>query len=159
MLVILSRGFVVKDETLNSREAWFGSLPGHVTPNVRRPIVNTINLAHMIPVSAVWAGDLVIRHLQTVTGVGTPHVYCSTAGSTPFRLNLAVGDVGHTLIVGPTGAGKSTLLALLAMQWRRYPNAAAVIFDKDRSARAATMAVGGEGYEPGNEGTAMAFQP
>jgi len=157
--VIQSRGFVVKDETLNSREAWFGSLPGHVTPNVRRPIVNTVNLAHMIPVSAVWAGDVENHHLRTATGVGTPHVYCSTAGSTPFRLNLAVGDVGHTLIVGPTGAGKSTLLALLALQWRRYPNAQVIIFDKDRSARAATMAVGGEVYEPGNESAAMAFQP
>ena len=30
---------------------------------------------------------------------------------TPFRLDLHVGDVGHTLVVGPTGAGKSVLLA------------------------------------------------
>jgi type IV secretion system protein TrbE len=40
-----------------------------------------------------------------------------TDGTTPFRLNLHAGDVGHTLIVGPTGAGKSVLLSLLAMQW------------------------------------------
>ena len=26
-----------------------------------------------------------------------------------------VGDVGHTLVVGPTGAGKSVLLALMAL--------------------------------------------
>ena len=43
-----------------------------------------------------------------------------TEGSTPFRFSLHVGDVGHTLIVGPTGAGKSVLLALMAMQFRRY---------------------------------------
>ena len=30
-----------------------------------------------------------------------------TEGSTPFRFSLHVGDVGHTLVVGPTGAGKS----------------------------------------------------
>ena len=42
------------------------------------------------------------------------------SGSTPFRLNLHVDDVGHTLIFGPTGSGKSTLLALIAAQFRRY---------------------------------------
>ncbi|AWX93979.1 hypothetical protein DPM13_16245 [Paracoccus mutanolyticus] len=39
--------------------------------------------------------------------------------STPFRLSLHVGDVGHTLVVGPTGAGKSVLLALMVAV-RRY---------------------------------------
>jgi type IV secretion/conjugal transfer VirB4 family ATPase len=156
---IQSRGFVVRDETLNSRDAWLGSLPGHVYANIRRPIVHTINLAHMMPVSAVWAGDQETAHLKSVSGVGDAHVTCSTSGDTPFRLNLAVQDVGHTLIIGPTGAGKSTLLALLAMQWLRYPGAKVVIFDKDRSARAATMAAGGTYYEPGDERSPVAFQP
>jgi len=26
-----------------------------------------------------------------------------------------VGDVGHTIVVGPTGAGKSVLLSMLAL--------------------------------------------
>lgn len=157
--VIQSRGFVVKDETLNSREAWLGSIPGHVYANVRRPIISTLNLAHIMPLSAIWAGDEQNRHLQEVTGIGTPHIICSTTGSTPFRLNLTIGDVGHTLIVGPTGAGKSTLLAMLALQWLRYPDAQVVIFDKDRSSRSATLAVQGDYYEPGGEKAALAFQP
>jgi type IV secretion system protein VirB4 len=157
--VIQSNGFSVVDETLNAREAWLGSLPGHTTPNVRRPIVSTLNVAHVMPVSATWAGDAENRHLLEQAGVGTPHVYCSTAGSTPFRLHLAVGDVGHTLVIGPTGAGKSTLLALLALQWLRYPGAQVLLFDKDRSARAATLAVGGTLYEPGDDHASAAFQP
>ncbi|RNA64500.1 conjugal transfer protein TrbE [Prosthecochloris sp. ZM_2] len=157
--VVQSRGFAVKDETLNSREAWLGSLPGHVYANVRRPMVNSLNLAHMMPLSAIWAGSEGSAHLGKVCGRGTPHVLCSTTGSTPFRLNLFVGDVGHTLVVGPTGAGKSTLLGLLELQWLRYPHARVVIFDKDRSARAATMAVGGTYYEPGGERAPLAFQP
>jgi len=157
--VIQSRGFTVRDETLNSTHAWLGSLPGHVYANVRRPLVSSLNLAHLMPLSSVWAGDVVNRHLESVCGVGAPHLSCSTTGSTPFRLHLAVGDVGHTLVIGPTGAGKSTLLGMLGLGWLKYPGAQVIVFDKDRSARAATLAVGGACYEPGNEHAPVAFQP
>jgi type IV secretion/conjugal transfer VirB4 family ATPase len=157
--VVQGRGFTVKDETLNSTQAWLGSLPGHVYANVRRPIVHSMNLTHLMPLSSVWAGDAVNRHLESVCGVGTPHLYCSTTGSTPFRLHLAVGDVGHTLVLGPTGSGKSTLLGMLALGWLKYPGAQVIVFDKDRSARAATLAVGGICYEPGKETAPVAFQP
>jgi len=157
--VIQSRGFIAMDETLNSKEAWLGSLPGHVYANIRRPLISTLNLAHLMPLSAIWAGEHENSHLRELTGHGVPHMMCSTTGSTPFRLNLNIGDVGHTLVVGPTGAGKSTLLCMLELQWLRYPDAQVVIFDKDRSARAATMAVAGEYHEPGNEDAALAFQP
>jgi type IV secretion/conjugal transfer VirB4 family ATPase len=157
--VIQGRGFTVKDETLNSTQAWLGSLPGHVYANVRRPIVNSMNLTHLMPMSSVWAGDAVNGHLEKLCGVGAPHLYCSTTGSTPFRLHLAVGDVGHTLIIGPTGSGKSTLLGMLALGWLKYPGAQVIVFDKDRSARAATLAVGGTCYEPGKENAPVAFQP
>lgn len=156
---IQAGGFTVKDETLNSLQAWLGSLPGHVYANVRRPLVHSLNVAHLMPVSSVWAGDDENHHLQKVCGVGACHVYCSTTGDTPFRLNLNVGDVGHTLVIGPTGAGKSTLLGVLALQWLKYPDGQVIIFDKDRSARAATLAAGGTCYEPGNDRAPLAFQP
>ena len=136
--IINGRGFTVIKETLNAVDAWLGSLPGHVYANVRRPILHTLNLAHMVPISAVWAGEASNQHLNA-----PPLLQAQTAGATPFRLNLHVGDVGHTLVVGPTGAGKSVLLSLLAMQWRRYEGAQVFIFDKGRSARAATLAMNG----------------
>jgi len=157
--VIQSRGFTVKDETLQSFDAWLGSLPGQNYSNVRRPLVSTLNLCHILPISAIWAGNKENKHLKEVTGMGAPHVVCSTAGATPFQLSLNVGDVGHTLIIGPTGAGKSTLLAMLAIQFLRYPNAQVIIFDKDRSARAATLAVMGEYFEPAGANKPLAFQP
>jgi type IV secretion system protein VirB4 len=67
----------------------------------------------MIPLSAVWAGPERNEHLG-----GPPLLFAKTDGATPFRLSLHVGDVGHTLVVGPTGAGKSVLLALIALQFR-----------------------------------------
>jgi type IV secretion system protein TrbE len=157
--VIQSNGFTVKDETLNSKEAWFGSLPGHVYANVRRPLINTINLAHIMPISAIWAGDYDNQHLKAVSGISVPHIVCSTTGDTPFYLNLNVSDVGHTTIIGPTGAGKSTLLCMLELQWLKYPDAQIIIFDKDRSARSATLAVNGNYYEPGNNNAPVSFQP
>ena len=151
--VINAQGFVTIHESLNAVEAWLGSLPGHLYANVRQPLIHTLNLAHIMPVSAVWAGPAYNEHL------GQPALlHAATRGSTPFRLNLHVGDVGHTLIVGPTGAGKSVLLALLALQFQRYQDSQVVIFDKGRSARAACLAMGGVALDLGlNAG--LAFQP
>ena len=55
----------------------------------------------------------------------------------------------HAGASGPTGAGKSVLLALLALQFRRFIGAQVVLFDRGRSARAATLAMGGESIELG----------
>ncbi|TJW70184.1 MAG: conjugal transfer protein TrbE, partial [Mesorhizobium sp.] len=63
--------------------------------------------------------------------------------------SLHVGDVGHTLVVGPTGAGKSVLLALMALQFRRYGRAQVFAFDFGGSIRAATLAMGGDWHDLG----------
>ena len=38
-------------------DAWLGSLPGHGVENVRRPLINTMNLADLLPVSSIWTGE------------------------------------------------------------------------------------------------------
>ncbi|WP_407114102.1 conjugal transfer protein TrbE [Bradyrhizobium sp. LMG 9283] len=157
--VIQGRDFTCMIETVNAVEAWLGSLPGHVYANVRQPPVSTLNLAHMIPMSAVWAGEARDLHFK-----GPPLLFGKTEGSTPFRFSLHVGDVGHTLVVGPTGAGKSVLLALMALQFRRYPNSQVFAFDFGGSIRAAALAMGGDWHDLGgasSEGdeNAVALQP
>jgi type IV secretion system protein VirB4 len=137
--VIQGRDFTCIAEGINAVEAWLGSLPGQAYANVRQPPVSTLNLAHMIPLSAVWAGDERDAHLAA-----PPLFYGKTEGSTPFRFSLHVGDVGHALIVGPTGAGKSVLLALMALQFRRYESAQVFCFDFGGSIRAAALAMGGD---------------
>src|SRR5205823_838430 len=94
--------------------------------------------------SAVWAGPERDEHFQA-----PPLFFARTEGSTPFRLSLHVGDVGHTLIVGPTGAGKSVLLALMALQFRRYAGAQIFAFDFGGSIRAAALAMGGDWHDLG----------
>ena len=62
--VIQGRDFTCMAESVNAVEAWLGSLPGHVYANVRQPPVSTLNLAHMIPLSAVWAGPARDEHFD-----------------------------------------------------------------------------------------------
>lgn len=158
--IVNGLGFTCIRESLNAVEAWLSSLPGQVYANVRQPLVHTLNLAHLMPLSSVWAGPARNAHLG-----GPPLLQAETSGATPFRLSTHVGDVGHMLVVGPTGAGKSVLLALLALQFRRYPDAQIYIFDKGFSARAAVLAMGGAhhalglGAGDGEGGQAVAFQP
>jgi type IV secretion/conjugal transfer VirB4 family ATPase len=141
---IQGRDFTCMRESVNAIEAWLGSLPGHVYANVRQPPVSTLNLAHIMPFSAVWAGPERDEHFRA-----PPLFFARTEGSTPFRFSLHVGDVGHTLIVGPTGAGKSVLLALMALQFRRYPGAQIFAFDFGGSIRAAALAMGGDWHDLG----------
>src|SRR6266436_2737817 len=152
--VIQGRDFTCIAEGVNAVEAWLGSLPGHVYANVRQPPVSTLNLAHMIPLSAVWAGPESNEHLG-----GPPLLFAKTEGATPFRLSLHVGDVGHTLVVGPTGAGKSVLLALIALQFRRYPNSQVFAFDFGGSIRAAALAMGGDWHDLGGALSDDAIEP
>jgi len=152
------KGFVVRDETFHAWQAWLGSLPGHVYAGVRRPILHTRNLADLIPSSAVWAGAPYNEHLARVTGVKRAHIY-TTSGSTPFRLNTNMDDLGNTAIFGPPGSGKSTLLAVLGLQFLGYPGARVITFDVHRSSRAAALANGGTCYEPGNPNSPLDFQP
>jgi type IV secretion system protein TrbE len=151
--VLNGLGFVTIRESVNAVDAWLGSLPGQFYANIRQPLLNTLNVAHLAPLSAVWAGEAWNRHLDA-----PPLLHATTHETTPFRLSTHVGDVGHALIVGPTGAGKSVLLALMALQFRRYAGAQVFAFDKGRSLRAAILALGGAFHDLGGE-AAPAFQP
>ncbi len=151
--VLNGLGFVTIRESVNAVDAWLGSLPGQLYANIRQPLLHTLNVAHLAPLSAVWAGEAWNRHLDA-----PPLLHATTHETTPFRLSTHVGDVGHALIVGPTGAGKSVLLALMALQFRRYPGAQVFAFDKGRSLRAAILALGGAFHDLGGE-AAPAFQP
>ena len=151
--VINGLGFTTILETINAVEGWLSSLPGQAYANVRKPLLHTLNLANLIPFSAVWNGQEEDFHLHA-----SPLFYAYTYGNTPFRYVSHVGDVGHHMIVGPTGAGKSVLLNFMALMFLRYQDARVVIFDKGRSFWASTLGVGGQFYELGKtEG--LHFQP
>jgi Type IV secretory pathway, VirB4 components len=156
MRLLDSQGFVSMVETTNAVEAWLSSLPGHAYANVRRPVISTLNLADMMPISAVWGGHEKVRFIE---GETLPAVMVTrTDGTTPFHMALHQGDVGHTMVAGPTGGGKSVFLNTTALQWMRYPGARVIIFDKGQSALVSTLLVGGQYYSLGDE-TGLSLQP
>lgn len=151
-------GFAARVETINTMEAYLGSLPGHGVENVRRPLINTMNLADLLPTSTIWTG-LNQAPCPMYPPLAPALMQCVTHGSTPFRLNLHVSDVGHTFMFGPTGAGKSTHLALIAAQLRRYPGMSIFAFDKGMSIYPLAKATGGRHFTVAADDDKLAFCP
>jgi len=133
-------GFTARIETINTLDAFFGSLPSHGVQNIRRPLLNSLNLADLMPTSSIWAGSI-LAPCPLYPENSPALMQCVTDGATPFRLNLHVRDVGHTLMLGPTGAGKSTHLAMLVAQLRRYQDMTIFAFDKGMSLYPLTAAI------------------
>ncbi len=102
MKTVQNLGFSCRLEDVNAVEAWRGSLPGDGYSNVRRVLLHTLNLADMMPITSVWAG-LRENPSALMPKNSPPLLYAATSGATPFRFNLHVSDLGHTLIVGPSG--------------------------------------------------------
>lgn len=146
--LIEALGFGCRIETINTIEAWLGSHPANTFANLRRPLLSTKNLAHILPLATVWHGRTVnpcpfYPANSPCLGVVT------TAGDTPLYLNLHVDDIAHTFICGATGSGKSTLLGFLASQFLRYKNAHVFAFDKSLSMKPLANGVGGLHFDIG----------
>ncbi|MGH7778963.1 MAG: conjugal transfer protein TrbE [Candidatus Binataceae bacterium] len=143
-------GFDPRIETINAVEAWLGSLPGHGWYDVRRPLVNTQNLADILPLTSIWPG-LATNPCPYYPNETPALCYGATTGSTPFRFNLHVGDTGHTGIYGPTGSGKSVALGTIAANFRAIPDGQIFFFDKGYSAYVLTKALGGQHLDLGED--------
>lgn len=151
-------GFAARVETINTLDAYLGSLPGHGVENVRRPLINTMNLADLLPTSTIWTGNP-SAPCPMYPPLSPALMHCVTHGSTPFRLNLHVRDLGHTFMFGPTGAGKSTHLGIIAAQLRRYKGMSIFAFDKGMSMYPLTKGTGGLHFTVAADDDKLAFCP
>lgn len=151
-------GFTARTETINTLDAFMGSLPGHGVENIRRPLINTMNLADLLPTSSIWTGENKAP-CPLFPALSPPLIHCVTSGNTPFRLNLHVRDLGHGIMFGPTRSGKSTHLGLIALSWRRYKEARIYSFDKGMSMYPTCKSTGGEHYTIADKASTLAFAP
>lgn len=149
--------FSCHEEEIGAFDAFLGMCAGNTTSDVRRPLVTSGNYTHTLPFSAIWSGIEYNRFLNEVCGVDKPLITCTTDYGANFYLNLNDGDVGHTIILGPTGAGKSTFLDLIEVSSLKYPGIQVFIMDYGLSALTLTLAVGGTYINP-VDGT-VCFQP
>lgn len=158
LALVERKGFACRIETINTIDAFLGSLPGHGVENIRRPLVNTLNLADLLPCSSIWSGEM--RAPCNLYPPNSPALMkCLTTGSTPFHLNLHIGDLGHTLMIGPTAMGKSTHLGLIVAQLFRYRSMTVNVFEKGQSMYTLTKALKGQHYDLGADTSQLCFCP
>ena len=145
----LDAGFDLRTEERNAVPALLSALPGHPDANPRSTILRARALADLVPVRTSWRGSPTCA--EPGMPPGTPCLLPSRGHTGEFfGFDPHVGDVGHTLLFGPTGSGKSALLGLVVAAWLRRPGARAVWFDRGASSRHACAAIGGRFLEPGS---------
>lgn len=142
--------FQARINDFNTIEAWRGSLPGDGWSDVTKPVVHSLHLVDLIPMSSLWTGDRYCPN-PMYPPKSPPIFYATSHGSTPFRFHFHVSDVGHGIIIGTVGAGKSTLLCYMIAQAFRIPEMQAFVFDKGRSFYALAKACGGEHWDLGED--------
>jgi len=140
--------FRVRDETVNATEAYLGSIPCHGDYNLRKMLQDTHFVSHAFPTSSVYQGDIKAPCQKTGYKDQAPLLFTATRGSRPFILNLHIGDVGHTALLGPTGSGKTTLNALLMASHRKYPHSRIIVLDKNQSNYHTILSLGGQYFSP-----------
>ena len=156
--VVQALGFGCRIESINTLDSWLGSHPGNSFANIRKPLVNTLNLSHLLPTSTVWHGRTINPCPYYPVNSPCMSVFI-TDGNTPFYFNPHVGDLAHTFITGATGSGKSALLALEAVQFRRYLGARVFCFDKSNSMEILCHGVGGSHFDIGKSSGGLSFAP
>lgn len=155
--------FTMSDDKYNILDSLLGSIPGNIVNNVRRLPINTMVLSSLMPLSSIYTGEMENKHFKDVC------LFTTKTNRELFYFNLHVGDIGHTLVIGPTGAGKSTLLSFIAAEFLKYKkksiskngivdnNARVIFFDKGASSKVLARTVGGKFYNLGNN--ELSFQP
>ena len=108
-------------ETYNQLNAYFATVPGNYTLNLRKLYLLNTNYADLSFLFAILPGEKTNPHL------GTEYLaVLETDNSTPYFLNLHNGEVAHTLILGMTGSRNSWTRAVKARPRIVLPSVTAI---------------------------------
>lgn len=150
--ILAALDFTTAVDKYNTLDSIVGAIPGQVSSNIRRMPINSMLFTGLSPVSSIFQGFETNDYLRDES-----LMVARTSSRDIFHLNLHVGDVGHTFIVGPTGSGKSVLIGMIVVEFTKYNNSQVFIFDKGRSSKILTTLCGGDFFDLGNYD--LSFQP
>ena len=127
----------VVEESLNMLNCWALQVPGNYAYSHRQVYTLNTNYSDMSFLFCPSEGSRHNAHLKR------PHLaVLETQERTPYYLNLHVGEVGHTAILGRPDAGKSFLMNFLISSYQQY-DPYTVIFDLGGSYKRLTEHYGG----------------
>lgn len=142
--LIQGQGYVCVRESVGMLSAFKATLPGRHQDIVRWHFANTGHAADLAFTRTIETGERRSGYLTEQLARPCPALMLlPTEHSTPYWYDLLHGQVGHTLIIGPTGGGKTVLTNFMAMQFARYGEANIIRLDKDYSCFIPTMLTNG----------------
>lgn len=144
-------GMVAAREGAALEAAYWSQLVGNFAWRARPAPITSLNFAAFSPFHTFPAGQVNGNHWDEAIAL------LKTSARSPYFFNFHKGDLGHTLIIGPSGGGKTVLLNFLMAQAEKT-GARQIFIDKDRGAQIFVQASGGT-YLALHNGIATGFSP
>ena len=144
-------GMVAAREGAALEAAYWSQLVGNFAWRARPAPITSLNFAAFSPFHTFPAGQASGNHWDEAIAL------LKTSARSPYFFNFHKGDLGHTLIIGPSGGGKTVLLNFLMAQAEKT-GARQIFIDKDRGAQIFVQASGGT-YLALHNGIATGFSP
>ena len=144
-------GMVAAREDLASEAAYWSQLPGNFKWRPRPAAISSRNYAALAPFHTYPSGQASGNHW------GQAIALLKTTAHSPYFFNFHDGDLGHTLIIGPSGGGKTVIQNFLLAQSEKA-GCRQVFIDKDRGAEIYVRASGGT-YLALRNGAPTGFAP
>lgn len=138
-------GLVFIREREGALSGFCAGIPGQLSEPVRWHFVEASNVTDVSPLITFDSGD--DHHPFFSAGYEKPlppAAVFRTNHATPFYFNNHFGQLGHTLLIGPSRNGKTVLQMFLEMQFLKYPKARIFNIDKDYSLKPQTLLLGGD---------------
>ncbi len=129
-------GMVVAREAVALEAAYWSQLVGNFAWRARPSPITSLNFAAFSPFYTFPAGAKERNWWDDAVTL------LKTSARSPYYFNFHKGDLGHTLIVGPSGGGKTVLMNFLLAQAEKT-GARQIFIDKDRGAEIFVRACGG----------------
>ena len=137
-------GMVFIRERDGSLSGFCAGIAGHVREIVRWHFVEAGNMTDMTPLISLDSGPPM--HPFFSEGMPEPlppNAILRTRYNTVQYFNYHFGELGHTLLIGPSRNGKTMFQMFLTTQFMKYPNARVFILDKDLSCKPTTLLLDG----------------